>query len=237
MPKIILIAIAVCLNSSFLFAQDFDKEIGETLSAYWTVVNNKDVDGTLDYMYPKMFEIAPRELLKSTMESMYEDEEMEIGFGDNKLIGIQNLKYKGDTKFATVDYSFDMTMKILSLVQTEKEIAETKNKVAPIKDDDGIVEQAVAEESDEEMEVELGDEENEDEFDEYALIHSMYNEQFGEENVKADRPNGSFLISKTSTMLAIHEGEGGWKFLEVKSEMMPILKNILPEEIIKQLAE
>lgn len=205
MLRISLSFLLILAFNSFLVAQDIDEELKNELESYFKTLQAKDVDKTLDYMYPKMFEIAPREMLKSSMETMYEDSEMEIGFSNSEFTSMEKILYKGEESFATVDYSFEMTMKIFSLVQdktTEEE------------------EIAMQEES----------------FDEFAMIHSMYNEQFGIENVQADKENGSFVIKKNSKMLAVKGPEHGWKFLEVKLEMMPMMQNILPKEIIEALS-
>lgn len=227
------------------FAQAEKESVEKSFFDYFETVKNKDIDGTLDFMYPKIFEMAPRALLKSSMEGMYKDDSMGIEFLNNELKNISFIPYKKeDEQFARVAYSFDMKMTIFSLAENEEAEDSKANDAIeepleePKKEVAQEISEGLGEETTEETEDSTEDLEDDGEaFDEFAFIHAMYNEQFGHENVSADEESGSFTIHRDTELLAINQNDSGWKFLELKMDMMPLLKNILPKEIIKSIQE
>lgn len=59
--------------------------------------------------------------------------------------------------------------------------------------------------------------------------------QYGEENVIFDREKSTIEISTNSEMYVINDpAYSGWKFLEKKEEMQPILEQILPKKVLKK---
>lgn len=82
-----------------------------------------------------------------------------------------------------------------------------------------------------EDEDEIGDEE-----DSLANITlNMYKEMFGEENVKFIKEESTFEIRTNSELYAIDDPEfKGWKFLEKKENMKPLLEQILPAVVLEQ---
>ena len=192
-----LLATVICLG--YTAAQDQKETLETSFYEYFKLVSDKDIDGTLDYMLPKMFELAPRELVKSSMEQIYEDEEMDIQFANNKLNNMSFLDYKEEDKtYAIVDYSFEMIMIIHALKNPEEEAKEEESSL-----------------------------------NEFSLIHAMYNEQFGTDNVTADKENGKFTIFKNSRLIAVDMPNKGWKFLEIKTEMLPVLERLLPQAVVE----
>lgn len=195
-----IIVLSLFLSSGI--AQDQKETLENSFYEYFQMVSDKDIDGTLDYMLPKMFELAPRELVKNSMQQIYEDEEMDIKFANNKLINMSFLDFKEEEKtYAFVDYSFDMIMVIHALKNPTKEVQGEK----------------------------------ESSLNEFALIHAMYNEQFGTDNVEADKANGKFTIFKESQLIAVEIPDLGWKFLEIKPEMMPVLERLLPGAVVEAI--
>ena len=61
----------LCLGVSLTFAQSTQdtKTLKAALDGYMTAVKNKNIDGVLDYMPPKMFETNSRENMKVAMSS------------------------------------------------------------------------------------------------------------------------------------------------------------------------
>jgi hypothetical protein len=67
--------------SSFSFAQDQSKEIRALTDQMFSDMISKNYDALVDQMYPKVFELAPKEMLKTAVKSTLEgDEELAIEF-------------------------------------------------------------------------------------------------------------------------------------------------------------
>lgn len=94
------------------FAQNEEAEIRLAFTEYFKIVAAKNNDATLDYMYPKMFEIIPRDGMKTMMDEMYADTAMVINFADYKLHSVSPVVTDGAEKFALAKYSFNMLIKI-----------------------------------------------------------------------------------------------------------------------------
>lgn len=68
------------------------------------------------------------------------------------------------------------------------------------------------------------------------FAYEMLKEKYGEENVVYDRDNNKLDTNVTNEMYAIHDpAYAGWKFLEKKDSMKPILEKLLPKSVLKKL--
>lgn len=68
------------------------------------------------------------------------------------------------------------------------------------------------------------------------FTNGMFQEMYGEDNVTFDRESVTFDILINSRTLAIKDQKTiDWKFMELKENTMPMLKNILPQKVLKQL--
>lgn len=95
------------------FAQSADEvAIRKTFDAYFKVLQTKDNDATLDYMYPKMFELVPRQSLVEMMDAMYADTTRVMGYASPKLYTVSEVLKEGSGKYALISYSFNLLMEI-----------------------------------------------------------------------------------------------------------------------------
>lgn len=65
----------------------------------------------MDYMYPKFFELYPRDLMVKTLDESMNDPILEILLMDSKILEISPLKTADTVTFAKVGYSFVMTLR------------------------------------------------------------------------------------------------------------------------------
>ncbi len=82
-----------------------------TLEDYLKVVETKNSEKVMDYMYPKFFELYPRALMVKTLDASLKDPALEILLMDSKIVDISPLKTADSVTYAKVGYSFVMTMK------------------------------------------------------------------------------------------------------------------------------
>lgn len=86
-------------------------DLRNTLEEYLKVVETKNSEKVMDYMYPKFFELYPRDLMVKTLDESMNDSTLEIELMDSKILGFSPLKTADSVTFSKVAYSFVMTLK------------------------------------------------------------------------------------------------------------------------------
>ena len=119
MKKIIFLL----LCSFTVFAQG---DIKNTIEEYLKVVETKNSERVMDYMYPKFFELIARDLMVKTLDQSMKNPSLEILLMDSKVLDISDLKTVDSVTYSKVGYSFVMTLKY---------VASDDN---PLPDDDAI---------------------------------------------------------------------------------------------------
>jgi hypothetical protein len=108
----ISILLALVISAFQGFAQEYTKEILRATEEYMEVNQKLDVDGIMEMVYPKIFEIVPKEAFKMQYKQLFDSEEMTIGFGDFAIKEVldKTVEHQGEV-FGVVRYNFGMTMK------------------------------------------------------------------------------------------------------------------------------
>src|SRR5262245_27587905 len=75
------------------------------------LTQKKDLEKIMDYTYPKLFDIDPRELMIAAMKDVYESDEFSIEMHSVTLITIFPVFVISDTSYAKVKHSMLMRMK------------------------------------------------------------------------------------------------------------------------------
>lgn len=93
-------------------AQELKEEIRKATEAYMEINQKLDVDGIMENVYPKIFDIVPKEVFKEQYKQLFENEDMTVGFGDFNITEIldKTVEHEGET-FGIARYAFEMTMK------------------------------------------------------------------------------------------------------------------------------
>lgn len=195
----------VILFSFNLFAQTDKIEIKNSIDLYFQTIKAKDNANTLEFLYPKIFEAYPKEMLPKDMtakemmlkalNSMYEDSNMIFNFDNSKIIKISNIETIDSIKYALVKYSYDLK---ITFLENEKDT--TQNKYFDLKE---------------------------------IILLSMKNEH-GEKNAVLDKNTNIITVFVTNDLYAIDDPlYKGWKFIEKKKNLEPIIEKILPIKKLK----
>ncbi|RZN83472.1 MAG: hypothetical protein EVB11_04680 [Winogradskyella sp.] len=115
--RIILLLFLITLNSFYSEAQNDSKALSEMAKKMFESTNDRDFDTLLDMTYPKVYEIVPKETMKTMFVSMFEGtDEMSIDLP--KLTPEYELsdmfsdeETNTDYAFLTYDMSMSMTFK------------------------------------------------------------------------------------------------------------------------------
>ncbi|MEO1216483.1 MAG: hypothetical protein AAFY45_23305 [Bacteroidota bacterium] len=88
-----------------------EESLSSTLSEYIGLVENMDLGGTVEYLHPKLFEMAPKEMLKQAMEQAFADTSISFRMYDGEITKIHDILTVEEGSYALVDYRFTMDMK------------------------------------------------------------------------------------------------------------------------------
>ena len=113
MKNIITLLIALLISVSS-FAQSHKEEVSKNAQTYYNYMTAQNFDGVLDYMYPKVFEMAPRAQMKAGMEQMFNSPDMKIEFISNEVSKVSDKKEVEGVTYAAVFYNSKMKMTFLS---------------------------------------------------------------------------------------------------------------------------
>ncbi|SDR77558.1 hypothetical protein SAMN04515667_0626 [Formosa sp. Hel1_31_208] len=95
-------------------AQSHKEVIIKEAQTYYDYMTNQNFDGVLDYMYPKVFEMASRDQMKAGMEQMFSSPDMKIEFLNNDITSVSDKKEVEGVTYAAVYYNSKMKMTFLS---------------------------------------------------------------------------------------------------------------------------
>ena len=107
--KIILVAVSFMVSGS-LYSQP-DTSLASRLNAMLKFTQTKDIEKVMDYTYPKLFTIAPKEMLLQTMQDTYETDEYIIELDSIAVQTIYPVFNINDTSYVKVKHTMLMKMK------------------------------------------------------------------------------------------------------------------------------
>ena len=117
--------LVVLLISISSFAQSSKVEITKNAETYYDYMTNQNFDGVLDYMYPKVFEFAPRAQMKAGMEQMFASPGLKIEFIANDVTSVSEETVLEGITYAAVFYNSKMKMTFLSEIDKPVEDQKT----------------------------------------------------------------------------------------------------------------
>lgn len=113
MKKYTLIAI-ILFASAVAYSQTADAVLNKRLANYMAWSKGMKIDLLLDYMYPRIFEIAKKEQLKEVLEKAYNNQDFEIKLDSISLGEVQPISRFSKGSFTRFGYFVKMSMKPVS---------------------------------------------------------------------------------------------------------------------------
>jgi hypothetical protein len=110
------------------FAQgDYKAEITKRLSEYGGFIKTKNVDTLFSYMYPKFFDVFPRQALADGMKKTFADTNLTMVFGDVDVVSISKPYEENKIKYAVVNYTNTIQLTLSKSVGTQVVLESMKN--------------------------------------------------------------------------------------------------------------
>lgn len=101
------------LSSPTLSSIDHKMEIEQMMQKVLVYTNAKQADPLLNLMYPKLFDLVPREMMVNEMEKLFSGNEMEYAVEKVKTNQISDIFTFENEDFAKVNYSMRLDFKFL----------------------------------------------------------------------------------------------------------------------------
>lgn len=94
--------------SNQAFSQNDQTEIKKTMKAYFALLEKNDLKSSLDYLYPRFFEVVPKEKIIASMEA---SKNSEINIRSPKLTKLSEIIKVNQAKYALASYAFKLVIK------------------------------------------------------------------------------------------------------------------------------
>ena len=201
--------LSIVLFNTTAFAKNTTNDLAsleKTFKIYKQFNLDGDLEKTVEYVYPPVFTITPKETLLESYKIVKESGKMPKVNALNETIR-KPLKSYSKGVYTLVEYTMDMTLDMMPPVKKDNKAEYAK------------------------VQEMLNNPEKLKSFK--SFMSQMLKAQMGKDAVIEFEDNSMVSnIKKTSTLIAINEAKDGWKFVEPAPQMIAQLKKVLPAEII-----
>jgi len=201
--------LTIMVFNTIAFAKNSKDELASlqtTFKTYKQFTLDDELEKTIDYLYPPVFTITPKETLLEGFKMVKASGKMPKVNSLVETIRTPLKSYKQGS-YTLIEYTMDMTMDMMPPVK--KENKEEYAKVQKMLNTPSELKSYK------------------------SFMLQMFKARMGESAVITSKENSLiFNIKKQSTLIAINENNSGWKFVEPAPQMITELKKILPKEII-----
>jgi hypothetical protein len=108
------------LLSLCTYGQTTDAVLNKRLSEYMSYSKDINIDKLLEYMYPRVFELASRDQLKEALEKAYHNDEIEIKLDSLAMGIVLPISKFSKGAFTKFSYTVKMSMRLLNKEMEEK---------------------------------------------------------------------------------------------------------------------
>ena len=119
MKKIIFTA-GLFLSLNFAFAQSAKQNVEKDFMNYNQLILNKNIDDALEYTNPKLFEIIPKESMKSLLEAVYKMPNIEYKISKPIISKISDVKRIENIDYIKIEYISPIEMKMKDVDLNDK---------------------------------------------------------------------------------------------------------------------
>lgn len=103
------------LSLNFTFAQSAKQNVEKDFINYNQLISDKKIDEALEYNNPKLFEIIPKESMKSLLEAVYKMPNIEYKTSRPLITKISDVKRIENIDYIKIQYISPIEMKVIDL--------------------------------------------------------------------------------------------------------------------------
>ncbi len=108
MKQKFILLLSIIILSATTFAQTDKEDINKMFNTYKQALDSLQLEKSMDYIYPKLYEIAPKEQLIAIFKKTFSDPNVQIRFSQIRLKSISETKVHNKVKYALVSYDYAM---------------------------------------------------------------------------------------------------------------------------------
>jgi hypothetical protein len=184
--------------------------LASDFQSYFKAMEAQDFDLVLDLTHSSLFELVPRNLMLQNLKDEATEGAGEVHIHKTQLLGSPVMVEDEGHFYALLNYALEMEV------------------VVP-----GGGEMGELEEEEEDFEG--------DDLDEVALTLDLYKTRYGPRSVNYLAAEKLVRIQAKGKLLAIQSKdeyeEDGWKFIEYRDSMRPLIQQLLPAEVLEKLEQ
>lgn len=113
--KKLIFTIGLFLSINFVFAQSPKQNVERDFIDYYQLILDKNINNALEYINPKLFEIIPKESMKSLLEAVYNMPGMEYKISKPIILTISDVKQIENIDYIKIEYISPIELKIKDL--------------------------------------------------------------------------------------------------------------------------
>jgi hypothetical protein len=121
--KQITLLLALTIGSLFAQAQSKDTALNRRITEFMQTSRDMDIDRSMDYIYPRIFEVAPRSLMVEEMKKAFTSEEMSITMDSVRAMKAEPITVAGTTQFTRFQYYVKFRIRFNKKDSTEEDMA------------------------------------------------------------------------------------------------------------------
>lgn len=121
--KQITLLLSLIIGSLFAQAQSKDAALNRRITEFMQISRDMDIDRTMDYIYPRIFEIAPRSMMVEEMKKALNSEEMSITMDSVRAMKAEPITVAGATQFTRFQYYVKFGIRFNKKDSTEEDMA------------------------------------------------------------------------------------------------------------------
>lgn len=121
--KQITLLLALTLASLLAQAQPKDTVLNRRIAEFMQISRDMDLDKTMDYIYPRLFELVPRSKMVEAMKKAVNSEEMTIAMDSLRAMQPEPITTAGTTQFTRFRYYVQFSIRFAKKDSTAEDMA------------------------------------------------------------------------------------------------------------------
>jgi hypothetical protein len=122
-----ILTFLLILFTATAFSQGYKGDIKKALNEYSSFIKVKNVDTLFGYMYPKFFDVFPRQTLVAGMKKTFADTNLTMVFGDVKITSVSDIYEENKIKYVVVNYTNEIQLTLSPTIGTQAVLENMKN--------------------------------------------------------------------------------------------------------------
>lgn len=108
--KQVTLLLALTISGLFAQAQSKDSALNRRIAEFMQISKDRDFEKTMDYIYPRIFEIAPRSMMVAEMTKALNSPEMTITMDSLRALKAEPITTAGTTQFTRFQYDVSFSI-------------------------------------------------------------------------------------------------------------------------------